>query len=89
MITGIKTLKHLTLTNCKTTTDDDLKLLATMTQLESLELGSPLLPDERLPVLKGFAFLKELKLIDRQKGYPEETQARIKALLPKVDVKYK
>ena len=89
MITGIKTLKRLTLTNCKATTDDDLKLLATMTQLESLELGSPLLPDERLPVLKAFAFLKELKLIDRQKGYPEETQARIKALLPKVDVKYK
>lgn len=88
MITGIKSLKRLTLTNCKTTTDDDLRLLATMKQLESLELGSPSLPDERLPVLKGFAFLKELKLIDRAKGYPEETKAKIKALLPKVDVKY-
>lgn len=88
MITGIKTLKRLTLTNSKTTTDDDLKLLATMTQLESLELGSPLLPDERLPMLKGFAFLKELKLIDRQKGYPEDTKTKIKALLPKVDVKW-
>ena len=89
MITGIKTLKRLTLTNCKTTTDDDLRLLATMTRLESLELGSPNLPDERLPVLKGFAFLKELKLIDRSKGYPAETQANIKELLPKVDVKFK
>ena len=89
MITGIKTLKRLTLTNCKTTTDDDLRLLATMTRLESLELGSPNLPDERLPVLKGFAFLKELKLIDRSKGYPAETQAKIKELLPKVDVKFK
>jgi hypothetical protein len=88
MITGIKTLKRLTLTNCKTTTDDDLKLLATMNHLESLELGSPLLPDERLPLLQRFAFLKELKLIDRQKGYPAETQAKIKALLPKVDVKF-
>ena len=89
MITGIKTLKRLTLTNCKTTTDDDLKLLASMTQLESLELGSPLLPDGRMPVLGAFAFLKEIKLIDRQKGYPEETQAKVKALLPKVDVKWK
>ena len=88
MISGIKSLKRLTLTNCKTTTDDDLKVLATMTHLESLELGSPLLPDERLPVLQGFAFLKELKLIDRQKGYPDETKTKIKALLPKVEVKF-
>lgn len=88
MISPIKTLKRLTLTNCKTTTDDDLKVLATMTHLESLELGSPQLPDERLPVLQGFAFLKELKLIDRQKGYPDETKTKIKALLPMVEVKF-
>ena len=89
IIKEIKTLKRLTLTNCKTTTDEDLKVLATMTQLESLELGSPSMPNERLPLLQGFAFLKELKIIDRQKGYPEETQAKIRALLPKVDVKFK
>lgn len=88
IVKNIKTLKRLTLTNCKETTDDDLKVLATMTQLESLELGSPLLPDERLPLLQGFSFLKELKLIDRKTGYPPETQAKIKALLPKVDVKF-
>ncbi len=89
IVKEIKTLKRLTLTNCKTTTDDDLKVLATMTQLELLELGSPAMPEERLPLLQGFAFLKELKIIDRQKGYPPETQAKIKALLPKVDVKFK
>lgn len=88
IIKDIKTLKRLTLTNCKTTTDDDFKVLATMTQLESLELGSPLLPDERLSLLQGFAFLKELKLIDRKTGYPDDTKAKIKALLPKVDVKF-
>ncbi|MCB1277446.1 G protein-coupled receptor LGR4 [Prosthecobacter sp.] len=88
IVKNIKTLKSLTLTNCKETTDDDFKVLATMTQLESLELGSPLLPDERLPLLQGFTFLKELKLIDRKTGYPPETQAKIKALLPKVDVKF-
>ena len=47
------------------------------------------MPDERLPLLQGFGFLKELKIIDRQKGYPPETQAKIKVLLPKVDVKFK
>jgi Leucine Rich Repeat (LRR) protein len=88
IIKDIKTLKRLTLTNCKTATDDDLKLLATMTQLESLELGSPAMPEERLPLLQGFSFLKELKIIDRKTGYPPETQARIKALLPKVAVKF-
>lgn len=88
IIKDIKTLKRLTLTNCKATTDDDFKVLATMTQLESLELGSPLMPDDRIPLLQGFAFLKELKIIDRKTGYPAETQARIKALLPKVDVKF-
>lgn len=88
IVKDIKTLKRLTLTNCKTSTDDDFKVLASMTQLESLELGSPLMPDERIPLLQGFAFLKELKIIDRSKGYSVETQAKIKALLPKVDVKF-
>lgn len=88
IIKEIKTLKRLTLTNCKTTTDDDLKLLSTMKQLESLELGSPSIPDERLPLLQDFTFLKELKIIDRQKGYSPETQAKIKALLPQVSVKF-
>lgn len=88
IVKEIKTLKRLTLTNCKATTDNDLKQLTTMTQLESLELGSPSMPDARLPLLEGFAFLKELKIIDRQKGYPAETQAKIKALLPQVAVKF-
>lgn len=88
IVKNIKTLRRLTLTNCKATTDDDFKVLATMTQLESLELGSPLMPDERIPLLQGFTFLKELKIIDRKTGYPAETQAKIKALLPKVEVKF-
>jgi hypothetical protein len=53
LIAGIKTLKRLTLTNCRATTDDDLKQLTAMKQLESIELGSLLLPDERLPLLQA------------------------------------
>jgi hypothetical protein len=84
----IKTLKRLTLTNCGKLDDAGLKLAADLKQLEQLELGGLALPDERLPQLQQFAFLKELKLIRRPQSYPAETQAKIKALLPKVDVKF-
>jgi Leucine-rich repeat (LRR) protein len=87
IIKEIKTLKRLTLTNCKTTTDEDLKLLATMTQLESLELGSLEITDTNLPQLAAFSFLKELKFY-YPKRYSPETQAQIKAAVPKVAVKF-
>ena len=66
----------------------DLVRLATRNSDSKLEIGGLPLPDERLPQLPAFAFLKELKLIRRPQSYPEETQAKIKALLPKVDVKF-
>jgi len=77
------------LTHCEKLTDEGLKLATDLKQLEQLEIGGLELPDERLPQLQGFAFLKELKLIRRPQSYPPETQAKIKALLPKVDVKFK
>lgn len=88
LLRGIKTLRRLTLTNCKATTDDDLRALAAMKQLETLELGSLPLTDDRIAQLEGFGFLKELKIIDRKTGYPEELQAKIKALLPRVAVHF-
>jgi hypothetical protein len=42
----------------------------------------------RLPQLQAFAHLKTLTLVRYGKGYPEEMQAKVKALLPKVDVKF-
>lgn len=87
-VKAIASLKRLTLTHCDHLSDEGLKLAADLTQLEQLEIGGLQLPDERLPQLRAFAFLKELKLINRPKGYPAETQAKIKALLPKVDVKF-
>ncbi|QIF04796.1 G protein-coupled receptor LGR4 [Roseimicrobium sp. ORNL1] len=83
----IKTLKRLTLTNCKTTTADDLKLLATMTQLESLELGNLEQAEAYLPQLSAFTFLKELKFY-YPKRYSPELQAKIQAAVPKVAVKF-
>jgi|UniRef100_UPI0037849746 hypothetical protein len=87
-IKAVATLKHVTLTDCSKLDDAGLKLAADLKQLEQLELGRLALPDERIPQLAAFAHLKELKLIDRSKGYSPETQAKIKALLPKVDVKF-
>jgi len=88
IIGEIKTLKRLTLTNCKATTDDDLRLLATMTQLESLELGGLELTEERLPQLQDFSFLKSITFALRPTGYPAGIQTAIKALLPGVEVKF-
>jgi hypothetical protein len=87
-IKPITTLKRLTLTDCRNLDDAGLKLVADLKQLEQLELNSVELPDERLPQLQAFAFLKELKLNHRPQGYPAETQAKIKALLPKVNVQF-
>jgi len=88
LIKGMPTLRRVTFTNAKTMTDADLQAIAGMTQLEQLELGSVALPDERLPLLKGFAFLKSMRLVSPPKGYVPETQARIKELLPKVALKF-
>jgi hypothetical protein len=84
---AIPTLRSFAMSG-QTLTDVDLNVLASMTQLESLSLESIDLPDERLPQLQAFAHLKSLTLIRYGKGYPEETQTKVKALLPKVDVKW-
>ncbi|MBI3880842.1 MAG: hypothetical protein HY301_12390 [Verrucomicrobia bacterium] len=65
-----------------------MKLAASLTQLEQLEIGGLTLPAERVPQLQGFSFLKELKLIRRPQAYPPEIQAAVKALLPKVALKF-
>jgi hypothetical protein len=85
---AIPSLRRLTLTHCEHLTDDGLKLAAALTQLEQLEIGGLALTDERVPQLGAFSFLKTLILVNRPKGYPPETQAKVKALLPKTEVKF-
>ena len=89
LIKDIPTLRRLTLTNAKDLTDTDLKVVAGMTQLEHLELGKIELPDERLGVLKDFTFLKSMRLVPAAAPFTAETQARIKQLLPKLDLQFK
>ena len=87
-IRDFKTLSRLTLTICAKTTDDDLKLLATMKQLESLELGNLPMTEDRVAQLKAFVFLKSLRLVQRPKAYADDLQAKIKTLLPKVQLTF-
>ena len=84
LIKGLATLRRLTLTDAKALTDADLKVVASLTQLDHLELGKVPLPGERLAVLKDFAFLKSMRLVPVKDPFAPETQAKIRALLPKV-----
>lgn len=88
LIQGIATLKRLTLTNAAKFSDADLTTVAGLAQLEHLELKAPF-PDERLPLLRDFAFLKSMRLVPAKEPFTAETQAKIKALLPNTEIQFK
>jgi len=88
LVKGIPTLKRLTLTNAAKFSDADLTTIAGLTQLEHLELKAPF-PDERLPLLKDFAFLKSMRLVPVKDPFTPEAQATIQALLPKTQIQFK
>ena len=89
LIRGIPTLRRLTITNAKPLNDADLKVVAGMQQLEQLELSNIVLTEERLGVLKDFAFLKSLRLVPAGTPITPEAQAQIKTLLPQTDLQFK
>jgi len=84
----IPALRKLSVTDGSKLTDADLSLIAGITQLESLSMDKLPLPEERLPVLSAFIHLKSLTLALRPQGYPVEIRAKVRALLPKVDVTF-
>jgi hypothetical protein len=87
-IKDIATLRRLTLTNPQAITDADLLALARLTQLTHLEIGRMPLPDERLAVLKPFAFLKTMRLVPAKAPFTPEQQAKIQALLPQTKIAF-
>lgn len=89
LIKGIASLRRLTLTNATKLTDAELKTIASLAQLEHVELGRVPFPDERLSVLKDFAFLKSMRLVPFKEPFSEEVQVKIKALLPKTSLQFK
>jgi MFS family permease len=79
----------LTLTNAQGITDADLLVIAGLTQLTHLEIGKLPLPDDRIPALKSFAFLKSLRLVPAKVPFTPEQQAKIQALLPQTKLEFK
>ena len=86
-VKSIPTLRRLSMDASKFT-DADLTAIAGVTQVRELSLSGLDLPDAVLPQLKAFTHLKSLTLVRYGKGYPDETQAKVKALLQMVDVKF-
>jgi hypothetical protein len=87
IVKTIPTLRKLSL-DAKAFTEADLIELAGVTQIKELSLSNLDLPDARLPQLQAFAYLKSLTLVRYGKSYPDETQTKVKSLLPKVEVKF-
>lgn len=89
-VKAIPTLRRLSIIQGHSFTDEHLAELAGVTQLEKLSLSQVPLAEERISRLKDFAFLKELEFVELRKEhhYPEALQAKVKALLPKVEVKF-
>lgn len=88
-IKDLATLRRLTLTNAQSLTDADLAALAGLTQLTHLEIGKLPLPDERIPALKPFAFLKTMRLVPAKAPFTPDQQAKIKAMLPQTQISFK
>ena len=88
-IKDLATLRRLTLTNAQGITDTDLQGLAGLTQLIHLEIGKMPLPDERIPALKPFAFLKSIRLVPAKAPFTPEQQAKIQAMLPQTKIDFK
>lgn len=84
---AIPTLRRLKLAG-NPLTDANLAALAGATQLVELSFHVSDLTDERLPQLQAFSFLKSLRIDPVKTKFSPETQAKVKALLPKVEVTF-
>jgi hypothetical protein len=89
IVKDIPTLRRLTLTNAQALADADLLVIAGLTQLDHLEIGKMPLPDERIPALKPFAFLKSMRIVPAKTPFSAEQQAKIQAVLPKTRLEFK
>jgi len=89
LIKDIASLRRLTLTNAQALTDADLLVIAGLTQLDHLEIGKMPLPDDRIPTLKPYAFLKSMRLVPAKAPFTPEQQAKIQAVLPQTKIDFK
>lgn len=88
IVKEMPTIKKLVLTNCAKATDEDLKLVAGMKNVEALEMNNLELPQERLALLKDLTHLKSLRLPKGKNPYSDDLKSAIKATLPGVALKF-
>jgi hypothetical protein len=89
IIKGMTTLRRLTITDASKMTDADFAQVASMKQLDHLELGQFAIGEERLPQLKALAFLKSARLIGTSKApYSPELRAKIQEAMPKTKLAF-
>lgn len=86
-VKSIPTLRRLKLSGVPLT-NANLSALASATQIAELSFQLSELPEERLPYIQAFSFLKSLRLDSAKKPFSLETQQKVKALLPKVEVTF-
>ncbi len=88
LIKGFSHLHRLTFTGAKALTETEVKIVAGMTSLESLEFTDLNLTEENVKQLQPFTFLKALRLVRHPQPYSPELQAKIKEMLPKTALKF-
>jgi len=88
LIKGFANLHRLTFTSAKLLTENEVKIVAGMSSLESLEFSDLNLTEDNVKQLAPFTFLKALRLVHRPQPYSPELQEKIKAMLPKTVLKF-
>ncbi|MEZ6055614.1 MAG: hypothetical protein R3C01_02810 [Planctomycetaceae bacterium] len=88
-IKNLTTLRRLTFTNVQKFSDSDLKVIASMKQLEQLELGRIELSDARLEIFKEFAYLKSLRLVPGKVPFTPEIEAKLQQQFPETMLQLK
>lgn len=89
IIKGMQTLRRLTITDASKMTDADLAQVASMKQLDHLELGQMAIDEQRVPQLKELAFLKTARLVGSSKApYSPELRVKIQEAMPKTKIAF-
>jgi hypothetical protein len=86
-IKSIPTLRRLSIDG-PSFTDADLSSLSGATQLTDVSISGLGMADARVPALRGFTHLKKMQIIDWNAAADPATEAKVRALLPTVEIKF-
>ncbi|MCM8527295.1 MAG: hypothetical protein NE327_12315 [Lentisphaeraceae bacterium] len=86
---SISTLKKLKIEGPKFT-DQNLKDIACINQIEELSIERLSLNEDRIELLKDFSYLKKFSLVERRKNhwYSDDIKQKVSSALPKVSVEF-